>query len=146
MDHGLLSASEAASANVAVVVKIDAASEWWGDIYYKGSRLECWLDGEPVYQGPIKTKGDSLIFNKEVSSGPHLLKMRWKAKARGAEAARVKLGGRETVGWINVPEQGFAEKEFEVRPGRRLIITARIKRRFGLRQNKSGIEFVVTTR
>lgn len=110
--------------------------------YYKQIRVECWLDGQLVYDGAIKKgKLNVRIFYDQISPGKHSLKFRWKARIRGDEAARVKLGGRRVVDWVYVPQEEFAEYQFTTQAVETKVIEISVSREFGLLKNKEEIKF-----
>lgn len=127
-------------ARLGIFVKCKANENWFYDIYYKNSYVECWLDGQIVYKGPLRKKGGlTRIFHKIISPGSHKLKLSWRAQLKGKAPMRVKLGGRRLPDWISIPEDGFKEYTFYIKEGQTKAIHAIIWREFGLLLNKSGI-------
>lgn len=131
-----------AGARLGIFVKSRAIKGELGKFYYKQPQVECWLDDKLIYQGPVR-KGDEnvRIFHELIFPGEHQLKFLWKVRIRGDEAARVKLGGRRIVDWIYVPEQGFAEYDFNIQMAQTKAIQISVFRTFELLENKGNVQF-----
>lgn len=127
-----------------IFVKSDVLEKSLGKFYYKQSKVECWLDNKLVYKGALK-KGDmnARIFNEQISPGEHVLKFRWKARVRGDEAARVKLGGRRVVDWVYIPDQEFAEYYFTTQAVQTKVIEITVSRKFGALENIGEVKFKI---
>lgn len=125
-----------------IFVKSEVLKKHLGKFYYRNPKVECWLDGEIIYKGSLK-KGDmnARIFNELISPGDHVLKFKWKARVRGDEAARVKLGGRRVVDWVHIPEEGFAEYTFNIKPVQTKVVEIKVSREFGILKNKGEVTF-----
>ncbi len=125
-----------------IFVKSEASKGVLGKFYYKQPQVECWLDNKLVYKGALK-KGDTnvRIFYEQIPPGEHDLKFRWKARVRGDEAARVKLGGRRVVDWVSIPDQEFAEYHFTTQAVKTKVIEIIVSRKFGMLKNTGEVKF-----
>lgn len=125
-----------------IFVKSQAIKGELGKFYYKQPQVECWLDDKLIFQGAVK-KGDEnvRIYHELISPGKHQLRFQWKVRIRGDEAARVKLGGRRMVDWVYVPDQGFAEYDFNIQEAQTKAIQINVSRSFGLLENKGEVHF-----
>lgn len=139
---GAISDASKGDSRLGIFVKSEATQGSLGKFYYKQPQVECWLDGQRVYKGAIKKgNGNARIFNKQIPPGEHSLKFRWKARVKGDESARVKLGGRRVVDWVYIPDQEFAEYHFTTQAVQTKVIEIIVSRKFGMWKNTGEVKF-----
>lgn len=133
-------AEEAASqpsARLIVLIETEPYHSFLGDlygsVYYQTPEVECWLDGQQLYNGPVHKPGTiTKIYDGPVESGEHLLKLRWQARLRAIEGYRWdRQDGQQRVA---VPEEGFEEVAIALPPGSTRVLKATVRREAGLKR------------
>ncbi len=134
----------APTARLIVLIETEPFHSFLGDLYgrsyYQTPEVECWLDGQKLYIGPVHKPGKiTKIYDGPVESGEHLLRLRWQARLRIIEG--YKWDRKDGQKLIVVPETGFQEERVVFPPGSTRILKAIVRRTATLKELR--IELII---